>query len=79
VTEVGIYDAKTRFAELVKMVMSGESIVITNRGKPVAELVAPRERQTNDLNALISTIKANRVGKVDRKLFNELKLDGRRN
>jgi prevent-host-death family protein len=79
VTEVGIYDAKTRFAELVKMVMSGESIVITNRGKPVAELVAPRERQTNDLNALISTIKANRVGKIDRKLFNELKLDGRRN
>lgn len=78
-TEVGIYDAKTRFAELVKMVKRGESIIITNRGKPVAELVAPRERQTSDLSALISSIKANRVGKINRKIFNELKLDGRRN
>ncbi len=78
-TEVGIYDAKTRFAELVKMVKRGESIIITNRGKPVAELVAPRERQTSDLSALISSIKANRVSKINRKIFNELKLDGRRN
>jgi prevent-host-death family protein len=78
-TEVGIYDAKTRFAELVKRVMSGESIIITKRGKPVAELVALRARQTSDLGALIFTIKANRVGKINRKLFSELKLDGRRN
>jgi prevent-host-death family protein len=79
VTKVGIYDAKTRFAELVKMVKRGESIIITSRGKPVAELVAPRERQTSELSALISSIKANRVGKINRKLFSELKLDGRRN
>ncbi len=78
-TEVGIYDAKTRFAELVKLAASGEPVIITNRGKPVAELVAPRERRTKDLTVLISSIKANRVGTVNKKLFNELKLDGRRN
>jgi virulence-associated protein VagC len=46
-------------------VLRGESIIITNRGKPVTELVAPRERQTSDLNALISSIKANRVGSIN--------------
>jgi prevent-host-death family protein len=77
-TEVGIYEAKTRFAELVKLVVSGQSIIITNRGKPVAELVAPRKQQGQDLDSLISTIKANRIGKINREIFNALKLDGRR-
>jgi prevent-host-death family protein len=78
-TEVGIYEAKTRLAELVKLVGNGESITITNRGKPVAELIAPRDSQVKDIDFLISSIKANRAGKINRKIFNELKLDGRRN
>jgi prevent-host-death family protein len=77
-TEIGIYEAKTRFAELVKLVAGGESITITNRGKPVAELISPRDRSGEGLDSLILAIKANRTGKINRRLINELKLEGRR-
>jgi prevent-host-death family protein len=77
-TEIGIYEAKTRFAELVKLVADGESITITNRGRPVAELTSPRDRSCEGLESLILAIKANRTGKINRKLLNELKVEGRR-
>jgi prevent-host-death family protein len=73
-TEVGIYAAKTRFAELIKLVAAGEAVVITNRSKPVVELVLPKERSGQDLEALISSIKTSRAGEINRKLFDELKL-----
>jgi prevent-host-death family protein len=76
--KVGIYEAKTRFAELVKLVGSGEAVIITNRGKPVAELISPRDSTGKNLEALIFAIKANRAGKINRTLLNDLKLKGRR-
>jgi len=36
-------EAKTRFAEFIRLVERGESVVITRHGKPVAALVAPSE------------------------------------
>jgi prevent-host-death family protein len=39
VAEIGAYDAKTRFAELLKRVEKGERILITRHGRPVAQLV----------------------------------------
>lgn len=46
-SKVGIFEAKTRLAELVRQVRSGESFVITQRGEPAAQLVpiAPKGRQ----------------------------------
>jgi prevent-host-death family protein len=44
---VGVYEAKTRLSELLQAVERGEEVVITNRNRPVARLVAaapPRER-----------------------------------
>jgi len=38
VTEVGLFEAKTRLSELVRQVKTGESFIITQRGKPVAKL-----------------------------------------
>lgn len=37
--EIGSYDAKTKLPELLRRVESGESFTITNRGKPVADVV----------------------------------------
>jgi prevent-host-death family protein len=37
--EIGAYEAKTRLAELLNRVESGERITITRHGRPVAELV----------------------------------------
>jgi prevent-host-death family protein len=45
--EVGIYEAKTRLSALLQAVEKGEEVVITNRNRPVARLVAvkkPRRR-----------------------------------
>ena len=44
---VNIYEAKTRLSALIQAVERGEEVVITNRNRPVARLVAvtpPRER-----------------------------------
>ena len=37
-TEIGLFEAKTRLSELVRQAMAGESYIITQRGEPSAEL-----------------------------------------
>ncbi len=37
--EIGSYDAKTKLPELLRRVEAGESFTITNRGKPIADVV----------------------------------------
>ena len=45
--EVGMFDAKTKFSELVERVnQTGQPITVTNRGKPVAEIVPARKTHT---------------------------------
>ena len=36
--EIGAYEAKTHLAQLLRRVAAGERFMITQRGKPVAEL-----------------------------------------
>jgi prevent-host-death family protein len=46
-SEVGVHEAKTHFSELLRRVATGEKVVITRGGVPVAELVpaaGPRRR-----------------------------------
>lgn len=40
--EIGSYEAKTKFTELLRQVKSGKSFTITNRGVAVADLVSSR-------------------------------------
>lgn len=49
---IGSYEAKTHLPALLKRVSSGESILITSRGKPVAMLV-PVE-QGHDVDSVVS-------------------------
>jgi len=49
--EIGTFDAKNKLSALLDKVESGEEIVITRRGRPVARLVpmtmeADRERRS---------------------------------
>ena len=39
--DVSIAEAKNRLTQLIRAVEEGESVVITRRGKPVAQLTAP--------------------------------------
>jgi prevent-host-death family protein len=38
--EIGVYEAKARFSELLDKVEQGETVVVTRHGKPIARLVA---------------------------------------
>lgn len=60
--KVGIFEAKTHFSALIDEVISGESIVVTKNGRPVARLVPlttakPREfgvaRELFDSGAIV--------------------------
>ena len=63
-TSVGSFEAKTKLAELLDRVEAGETVGITRRGRPVAQLVpvkAADERERR--RALVEEIKRWRVGK----------------
>ncbi len=57
---VGIADAKAHLSELVERASGGETVQITSRGKPVAQIVAAKApRKRIDITALRTM-----VGKV---------------
>lgn len=51
--EIGAYEAKVRFSSLLREVARGKKVVITKRGKPVAQLVPVEDR---DLDETIEAI-----------------------
>ena len=55
---VSVFDAKSNLSKLIELAVAGDQVVITNRGKPVAELI-PHLAQTQNgygvLRGLIST------------------------
>lgn len=68
-TAIGIYEAKSRFSKLVKQVESGQEVVLTRRGKPVAKLVRANSSSNVDnsaaVNEIIALSKTLRVRRFD--------------
>ncbi len=61
---VGAFEAKTKLAELLDKVEAGESVIITRRGKAVAQLVAIKsDDERVRMRALVEEIKRTRVGR----------------
>ena len=77
-SEYGIYEAKTKLPDLIKQVLQGERVTITNRGQPVADLVPAASRASQQASDAIKAIKAMRVGTVDHMQFTEMRQRGRR-
>ena len=46
--EIGSYEAKTKFPELLRGVQAGNRYTITLRGEPVAALIPAEEKQNTD-------------------------------
>ena len=59
---VGAFDAKTHLSSLLDKVESGEEVVITRHGKPIARLVPEGIRDRLQAHEAIERIKALRVG-----------------
>lgn len=79
-TTVGIFEAKSSLGQLVQRAAAGEVVVLTRRGKPVAEIRAPQpevgqENATQAIEALRKFRRGNRIGSFDTA---ELIAEGRR-
>jgi antitoxin (DNA-binding transcriptional repressor) of toxin-antitoxin stability system len=61
VTQIALFEAKNRLSELIERVQSGEVIVITRRGKAVAQLALPQEAASRAQDA-IARLRASRKG-----------------
>ncbi|HVF64259.1 MAG TPA: type II toxin-antitoxin system prevent-host-death family antitoxin [Casimicrobiaceae bacterium] len=77
--EIGAYEAKTRFPELLRQVQAGKRFTITNRGKAVADLVPTARLKPDDPGAAIDKFRAFlKANPVKRKVdIKELVEDGR--
>lgn len=67
-SSVGVHEAKTHLSDLLRRVEAGETVTITRRGEPVAELRPPAEGVRRDrLSAPLRgkwTISADEVERV---------------
>jgi len=76
--EIGVYDAKTKLAELLRRVEAGESFTITNRGNPVADIIPSRTRNESKTKKTIKAMLASRVSPISDEYLAELKNVGRK-
>ena len=76
--EIGSYDAKTKLPEILRRVESGEAFTITNRGKPVADLIPSRSGDQQKTKAAISNILKAKKHKISNEVLDELKESGRK-
>jgi prevent-host-death family protein len=54
--EIGSYDAKTKLPELLRRVEAGEQFTITNRGKPVADIIPSRSGREHRVEGAIANL-----------------------
>jgi prevent-host-death family protein len=54
---IGIYDARAKLSELIERVQSGEEVVLTRHGEPVARLVPEKRRQKGSGTATVARIR----------------------
>lgn len=77
-TKIGVYEAKTRLAQLIARVARGERIIITRHGTPVAVLHPVGETPILSPEQVISALKAFRRGRrLEGLSVREMKEEGR--
>jgi prevent-host-death family protein len=76
--KIGSYDAKTKLPEILRRVETGEAFTITNRGKPIADLIPSKSANQLKTEAAISNILKAKKHRMSEALLNELKESGRK-
>lgn len=54
---IGIYDARAKLSELIDRVQSGEEVILTRHGEPVARLVPEKRRRKGAGAATVARIR----------------------
>lgn len=80
--EIGAFEAKNRFGQLLDMVVAGEEIMITRHGKEVARLVPPhgafnREAAKAAAEGIRALRKEYKLGKFDWEEWKSYRDEGR--
>jgi prevent-host-death family protein len=76
--KIGSYDAKTKLPEILRRVEAGESFTITNRGKPVADIVPSRTGNRLKVQNAIDDILAARKHSASDEMLAQLQEAGRK-
>ncbi|ARN75014.1 type II toxin-antitoxin system Phd/YefM family antitoxin [Oceanicoccus sagamiensis] len=76
--EIGSYDAKTKLPEILRRVEAGESFTITNRGKPIADVVPSRATSRQKCKTAISNIKKAKKYEVSDSELKDMMESGRK-
>ena len=76
--EIGSYDAKTKLPEFLRRVAAGEAFTITNRGKPIADLVPSRTGSRQKTQSAIQNILKAKKHKITDNALENLKETGRK-
>jgi len=76
--EIGSYDAKTKLPEILRRVEAGESFTITNRGKPVADVVPSRAGSQFKAQSAINNILAAKKHIISDEIMADFKEAGRK-
>ena len=76
--EIGSYEAKTKLPEILRRVEAGERFTITNRGKPVADLIPSRSDSDRKTRAAIENILESRKRTMTDEVLKDLKSRGRK-
>ncbi|MGS2716683.1 type II toxin-antitoxin system Phd/YefM family antitoxin [Eionea flava] len=70
---IGSYEAKTKLPEILRRVESGEAFTITNRGKPIADVIPSRSNDKQRTKTAIANIMQAKKHKISDDLLNELR------
>ena len=78
--EVGAFQARTHLSALLDEVARGETIIITRRGRPVAQLTAPEAPDREAAVTAASTLRRlrRRIGWASTKDILQMRDEGRR-
>ena len=77
---IDFYELKTKLSEILKRIQRGKKFTITNRGKPVADLLPSRDAARQETTATIgTTLKISKtIAPVSDDVLEEYRKKGRR-
>lgn len=75
--EVGAFEAKTHFSELIEVARGGTEVVVTRRGEPVARILSMGDR-AEEISTLIAEFGAIRSAARSGPSVLEMRQEGRR-
>ena len=76
--EIGSYDAKTKLPEILRRVEAGEAFTITNRGKPIADLIPSRAKSRLKAQSAINNLLQMKRPVVSDEALKAMREEGRR-